>query len=140
MAFRTGTTRTIGNVTLDLNDAELVEAFEDAFVESNEALGTQFDREITKAKWYWPSNPTPRDIVDDGILRQSYEATPGRTVFDHAWNVDYAMAVHEGALFGATADGPATGGFPGRPWTEAPLERLPQTFQKLAKARLGRVK
>lgn len=134
MTFRTGTTRTIGNVTLDLNDAEIVEAFEDAFVSANEALEPQFTREITASKWNWPNNPSPRDIVDDGILRQSYEATPGRTVFDHSWNVDYAVAVHEGAV---RAEGPD---FPARPWTEAPLERLPRNFEKLAKARLGRIK
>lgn len=136
---RTATTRVIttASVTVELKEAALVSAFEDAFVEANEALEPQFTREITRAKWYWPSEPSPRDIVDDGILRQSYVATPGRTQYDHGWTVDYALPVHEGALFGASAEGNPTGGFPGRPWTREPIKRFLSVFQKLASARIG---
>ena len=123
-----------------INVGPITAAVEEAFGQANEKFGVRAQQEITDDKWYWPSAPSPRDIIDNGGLRQSYTPTPiGAREYEHAWTVDYAMAVHEGALFdGGT--GPAATGYPSRPWTKAPLEKLPKDFEKLARDKLGRVK
>lgn len=117
---------------LDLNDAEILAAVEDAFGEANQALEPLFDAEFTDTKWKWPSAPSPRDIIAEGILRLSYKPTPGRTQYDHSWSTRYALAVHEGAK--------GRRNMPARPWTRKPLEEFEDIYTKLARARLGGVK
>jgi hypothetical protein len=117
-----------------VNVGPITDAVTKAFGEANLLLGRHAAREITDDKWNWPTNPSPRDIVDQGGLRGSYQpATISPTEYEHAWTVDYAIAVHEGAVRGG-------GNLPGRPWTKEPLERLPRDFEKLAKTNLGGVK
>lgn len=116
-----------------LNGPALEAALTEAFTDANQVFGRKAAREITDDKWNWPRGETPRDIVDKGGLRNSYTPTQvNATTYDHAWTVDYAMAVHEGAVRNG-AD------MPGRPWTKEPVEALPKDFEKLAKAKLGRV-
>ena len=121
---------------LDWNGDRIVAALSEPFHQANEVLGREFAKEITANKWLWPNEPSPRDIVDTGELRRSYageRASP--TDHDHSWNVDYAMAVHEGyVLKNGTR-------MPGRPWTKEPLENgtLEKAFEKLAQAELGKV-
>ena len=118
---------------IKLNGAALEAALTEAFTDANQVFNRRAAREITDDKWNWPTNPSPRDIVDKGGLRNSYVPTQvSPTVYDHAWTVDYAMAVHEGAARSGTS-------LPARPWTDAPVEALPRDFEKLAKAKLGRV-
>jgi len=121
-------------VDLDWRGDALVGDLGEAFYQANEVLGRSFQREITASKWQWPSQPSPRDIVDTGNLRQAYageRTQDGRNpAYDHAWNVEYAMAVHEGArLKNGTV-------LPGRPWTKAPLKNgvLEKAFEKLARS------
>lgn len=121
---------------LDWNGDKIVAALSEPFHQANEVLGREFSKEITANKWDWPSEPSPRDIVDTGELRRSYageRASP--TDHDHSWNVDYAMAVHEGyVLKNGTR-------MPGRPWTKELLEsgKLEKAFEKLAREELGKV-
>ena len=122
------------DLDLKLNGPEITRALEEAFSETNDLFNRNAAREITKDKWAWPNAPSPRDIVDLGGLRDSYQRTnvSAREV-DHTWTVDYAMAVHEGAVISGS------GGFPGRPWTLEPIERLPKDFEKVAKRLLAAV-
>ena len=126
-----------------LNTGPITEAVEKAFLDANLLFQRDAVRELTDDKWNWP-NPTvrktgitvdsPRDIVDLGGLRGSYKPQPiNAREYEHAWTVDYAMAVHEGAQRGSTA-------LPARPWTDRPLELLPKRFETLARKGLGGVK
>lgn len=122
---------------LDWNGDEIVEALSEPFHQANEVLGREFAKEITANKWDWPSAPTPRDIVDTGELRRSYAGErASETEHDHSWNVDYAMAVHEGAVF--------KGGhtLPGRPWVRVTLREVDvaDIYARLARALLGQIK
>ena len=129
------------NFEFTVNVGPITAAVEKAFGDANLVFGRRAQQEITDDKWYWPSQPSPRDIVDQSGLKNSYTPTPiGAREYEHAWTVDYAMAVHEGALFGGADGSNPTAGYPGRPWTKAPLEKLPSDFEKLAKAKLGDVK
>lgn len=122
--------------TIDWNDRELVDALNEPFHQANEVLGRAFQNEITSNKWAWPVGESPRDIVMHGNLRQSYAGERiSQYIHEHSWNVDYAMAVHEGAR---RKNGPD---FPPRKWTKAPLENgtLEKAFERLARRGLGRV-
>jgi hypothetical protein len=117
-----------------LNTGPITQAVERAFGQANEIFGRDAAREITDDKWNWPRDPSPRDIVDQGGLRNSYVPLGiSPREYEHAWTVDYAMAVHEGAQRGSTA-------LPARPWTDRPLELLPKRFETLARKGLGDVK
>lgn len=105
---------------LELNLSELNRELDASFAEANEALEPAFKAEIEADKW----PPDNRDIVDTGDLRDSYEGFEGDARYDHAWTVDYAKAVHEGAVLGNG------GRMIARPWTEEPLETLPDEFRK----------
>lgn len=123
--------------TIDWNDRRLMDALAEPFHQANEVLGREFQAEITARKWPWISSPTPRDIVDTGELRRSYAGErDGKFVHSHAWNIEYAMAVHEGAKFKSGKV------YPARPWTRDPLEggTLEQAFARLARRALGGVR
>lgn len=84
------------------NTTELLAGAEAAFKDANMILGREFQKRITSNTWQWPSEPSPRDIVDTGQLRDSYTPTAlSKTEHEHAWNTEYAMAVHEGAVMEA---------------------------------------
>lgn len=122
---------------LNWNGDKLVAALSEPFHQANEQLGVVFAQEISENKWDWPTGDSPRDIVDDGDLRGSYKgerASP--TDHDHSWNIEYAMAVHEGY---ATRSGSR---MPGRPWTKEPLENgtLEKAFEKLVRVELGKIR
>ena len=119
------------NVGVTINTPQLTAAVLSGFQEANLVFGRNAQAEITKDKWAWPNPPSPRDIVDNNGLRNSYTPTPiPPDAYDHVWTVDYAMAVHEGV---------EEKNFPGRPWTKAPLEQLPGDFEKLARQKLAGV-
>lgn len=120
------------------NTVELLAAAEGAFQQTNEILGREFQKRITDNRWSWPSGDSPRDIVDTGQLRDSY--TPTRispTVYEHAWNTEYAMAVHEGAVFKSRQYV-----MPARPWVRVTLREVDvaDTYSKFAQAELAKVK
>ena len=121
---------------LDWKGDDIPNQLAEPFYQANELLGRAFTKEITSNKWDWNAPPSPRDIVDNGQLRDSYQAKRGREggdpIFDHSWPVEYAMAVHEGAVFDNGMIHPQ------RPWTRDPLRDgvLESAFDKLANARL----
>lgn len=94
-------------------------------------LDARLTEEISADKWAYPTPPQVRDIVDTGRLRASQTRTvnpDGSVTF--TWPVEYAAEVHEG---GVSLDGQR---FPGRPWTRAPLQELPQVFAANLKQQL----
>lgn len=95
-------------------------------------LDTRFREEIEADKWPFPTPPTVRDVVNTGRLRDSQEHTAspeGGVRF--SWTAPYAGPVHEG---GVSLTGVR---FPGRPWTQAPIQEMPAKFAELLANRLG---
>lgn len=86
-------------------------------------LDQRFTEEISAVKWEYPTPPQVRDIVDTGRLRasQTRQEVPGGIVF--TWPVDYAQQVHDGGVSVRTRQP-----FPGRPWTQAPLQQAEEKF------------
>lgn len=115
------------------NSHELWPALGLAWVDVNHLLQRRFTMEITSNKWTWPNLPSPRDIVDKGQLRASYKGFPRINPetdlyeFDHEWNVNHALYVHEGYEHKSGSV------WPGRPWTKKPLDetdRLMRDFRR----------
>lgn len=102
---------------------QLKRAVAQAIALTSDYLDIRFTQEISAVKWEYPTPPQVRDIVDTGRLRASQTRI---TNFDGSvtfvWPVEYAGQVHEGgvSLLGQP--------FPGRPWTEKPLEEAPAKF------------
>lgn len=114
---------------LTFNSAQLLDGAEAAFKDFNQVLGRQFQQRITDNIWPWPTGDSPRDIVDLGQLRDSYDLDEvGPTTFDHRWPTDYAMAVHEGAVRSGGSTTPA------RPWVRVTLREFDaqDAYAKLA--------
>lgn len=91
----------------------------------------RYNRRVRMAK-----EGSPRDIVDTGILRQSYGQSvelAGRDGLQvlHNWNTRYALAVHNGYRLRNGRQMPA------RPWTKEPLERFTKIFEDYANRFLG---
>lgn len=108
------------------------EASELAMRQLGDWLEQRFTEELSDAKWEWPTEPSPRDIVDSGRLRGSMQrqSGPGREEF--SWPTAYAAQVHEGASL--------TNGqrLPGRPWTRQPLQEAPEVLQRFLREELRR--
>ena len=83
-------------------------------------LGRQFTQEITDSQWYWPRGESPRDIVDTGRLRAALQIIKYKESHKVrlSYPVEYAAAVHEGAVYRTGAVMPA------RPWTRVALAKL----------------
>lgn len=123
----------------NLNDAQILAAIQSGFEEANLVMLGHFDREITASKWTWPYPPVTRDIVSEGILRQSYGpsqelADRSGFAFLHNWNTRYAVPVHEGYVTRAGNT------MPGRPWTKEPLERFARIFESQANRALKAIR
>lgn len=119
------------------NTVQLLGAAQAAFKDANMLLGIELQKSITKNRWSWPNEPSPRDIIDKGQLRDSYSPTPmPPDMYEHSWGTEYAMAVHEGAVF---KDGHS---MPSRPWVSATLREydFAGAYSKLAKLELAKVK
>lgn len=120
---------------LKFNSGEIEGALKESFGETNELFGAESQQEITEPKWDWPVSPSPRDIVLDGQLRDSYEHRRiSDTVHEHAWNARHAMANHEGAKYRNGRTRPA------RPWTKEPTENFEDNFEAIARVKLERVR
>jgi hypothetical protein len=109
------------------NQRSLSEQFRDdmnrALKRTGDWLEQRFGEEMSEPKWDWPSEPSPRDIVDSGRLRASMQrdSRPGSETF--SWPMEYAAQVHEGAVL---RNGRR---LPGRPWTVEPLREAEQKFE-----------
>jgi hypothetical protein len=87
--------------------------------------------EIEASKWAYNTPPEVRDIVDTGKLRDSMEITVTNDGIKAEWSAPYAAQVHEGGVSTRTREP-----FPGRPWTEAPLEEAPAKMNEFLDKRL----
>lgn len=109
-------------------------AAREALEETGQILERRFAEEITSPKWGWPNPPSPRDIVDTGELRGSYEretqSAPTYVRQIHTWLAPHALLVHEGYTH---RNGKS---YPGRPWTKRPMAEAKDILLRLWKARL----
>ena len=94
-------------------------------------IGPRFVEEIEATKWAYNTPPEVRDIVDTGKLRDSMTITVTGGSIEAEWSVPYATQVHEGGVSIRTREP-----FPGRPWTEAPLEEAPAKMKEFLDKRL----
>jgi hypothetical protein len=123
----------VADFELTFNTAQLIAGAEAAWNPANQVLGREFQKRITANQWPWPTGDSPRDIVDTGQLRDSYQGdaeTP--TTYRHAWATEYALAVHEGAVL-------ENGGvMPARPWVRVTLRDydFAAAYSKLAEAEM----
>lgn len=111
---------------------ELEVATQTAVRQLGQWLDARFTEEISAVKWPYPTPPKVRDIVDTGRLRASQTRvvnSDGSVTF--TWPVEYATQVHEGGVSTETRQP-----FPGRPWTQAPLEQAPAKFGEFLRAAL----
>ena len=130
-------------------DTALRKATEQAFAQMAGELTGRFDDAISGAYWPWPRTTprfgggrnladaaaqwkaaqgsgvgSPRSIVDSGQLKQSRDFNLDLVGLkaEWSWNVDYAAAVHEGALINPFGNPRKTVQLPARPWTQAVLQ------------------
>ena len=123
----------MAKVTVKFESKRLLSRMQIAWELVNETdLPRAFDYEIGAAKWEWVGETqrrngsivtSPRSIVDQGDLADSYDRQKaGKKSYVHSWDVDYAMATHEGAQL------KNRGLIYPRPWTEEPREAIPEMF------------
>lgn len=109
---------------MPLLDLRIDDALQETWDDFTAYMAKRFTNEISAAKWDWPREPSPRDIVDTGNLRRSLRvsSTVGRRLSaEFTWTAPYAPVVHDGAVFKSTdANGnPRT--LTARPWTRPVL-------------------
>ncbi len=113
---------------------KLERAFDGANLELEQAI----IGEIASPVWDWPGTTlrksgevagSPRDIVDEGTLLDSYRKEKrGARQTAHVFGADYTLAVHNGAVL-------RNGGtIRPRPFTERPARDFPQMFVRVYKA------
>lgn len=114
-------------------DLELEAASREAMQQLSTWLDGRFTAEISATKWPYPTPPQVRDIVDSGRLRASQtRVVNGDGSVTFTWPVDYATQVHEGGVSSTGAR------FPGRPWTQVPLEEASAKYGELLRAAVRR--
>jgi hypothetical protein len=116
---------------MPMNDLRLNQALDETFNDLAAYLAQRFTAEIREAKWSWPREPSPRDIVDTGNLAKSLRVSPVITVdnrmeISFVWNAShngrgYAAAVHDGAVFKRVGRNGEALSMPARPWTRPVL-------------------
>jgi phage gpG-like protein len=117
-----------------LLSAVLAEGEKAALQDLADWIGPRFVEEIEDIKWGYNTPPEVRDIVDTGRLRDSMEITVTQNGVTADWDVPYATQVHEGGVSTRTRKP-----FPGRPWTELPLEEAPKKMNEFLDKRLKAV-
>lgn len=128
---------------VNFNTTRLLNSLEQPFHEANEIMFRQTQMEVRANKWQWPRETkrkrgedvtSPRNIIDEGTFSDSHQHTRvDDTTHEHSFNTEYALAVVLGAKLANGTELPARNVF------KEPVEKLPGTFEKLAKAALGRV-
>lgn len=114
--------------------AELArEATRQALNTTADYLEARFTEEISDPKWVWPTEPSPRDIVDTGALRSSQQRVKTLDGIAFIWGVGYSLQVHEGGTFRNGIR------LPPRPWTREPLAEAPAVFQRELDAAIARL-
>lgn len=123
----------------------------EAFADLNLILGREFQIRITDVIWPWPNTTirrkgkqpvtSPRNIVDNGGLRDSYvlrDQKP-KAAFSHIWTVEYAMAVHNGAVINNAWGRGIRVTIPARPWTRVTMREFDAqgAWDKLVKQKVA---
>lgn len=120
----------------EFTGAKLKKPVLDAFGDLNLLLGREFQQRITAYIWAWPKETvrkkgkkaigSPRDIVDQGGLRDSYtmDGRRGSTHYRHVWAMDYAAAVHNGAVINNGFGRGIRFTLTARPWTRVTMREL----------------
>ena len=103
-------------------DLRINGALDETFADFAAYLARRFTAEIREAKWNWPTDPSPRDIVDTGNLAKSLrvigpETVDSRIEIRFEWAAPYAAPVHDGAVFKRTGSNGQALTMPARPWT-----------------------
>jgi hypothetical protein len=109
---------------MPLLDLRIDDALQETWDDFTAYMAKRFTQEIRAVKWDWPREPSPRDIIDTGNLRDSLRISPrqgGELRTEFRWEAPYAPWVHDGAAFKRTdAEGnPRT--LTARPWTRPVL-------------------
>lgn len=129
----------MADFVLKLNDAAIIQQARAAFKEANELFAREALAEIDAKKWDWPNETersngsvvgSPRNIVDQGGLKGSYQPDAKPDEYSHTWDADYAAAVALGAVL---SDGTT---LPARNWTEEPAKNLESNYEQLLEVKL----
>ena len=123
-------------LTKEYKFQQLMEPVLEAFADLNLILGREFQIRITDVIWPWPNQTirkrgkqpagSPRNIVDLGGLRDSYvmrDLKP-KAGYRHVWAVEYAMAVHNGAVINNAWGRGIRVTIPARPWTRVTMREF----------------
>ena len=119
---------------------EMEQALQESWDDLTAYIARRFTNEINDERWEWPREPSPRDIVGTGNLRNSLRISrgvdPGKLESIFEWAAPYAAHVHDGAVFKASdAEGnPRT--LTARPWTR-PVLRDGPTIVRYLQARFA---
>ena len=127
------------------NTTQLLNGLSKPFHEANDIMARRVTQEVRTPKFPWPRKTvrqrtgeevgSPRNIVDETTFSQSQSNERlDESTHEHRFDVDYALAVILGATLSNGTELPARNPF------EEPLEKLPETFSKLAKAELAKVR
>jgi hypothetical protein len=122
-------------------DLRLNDALDETFDDLASYLARRFTAEIRDAKWAWPREPSPRDIVDTGNLAKSLRVSRASTL-DHRleirfeWTAPYSAVVHDGAVFKRVGSNGEVLSMPARPWTR-PVLYDRQTIQRYVERRFA---
>lgn len=127
------------------NTTQLLDGLSKPFHEANDIMARRVTQEVRSPKWPWPRETvrkrsgekvsSPRNIVDETTFSQSQDNRRlDEATHEHRFDTEYALAV----ILGATLSNGTQ--LPARDVFEEPLKKLPDTFSKLAKAELAKVR
>ena len=128
-------------------DGAIMKAVERAFKVCASELDGRFDEAIKGSHWDWPRETrrglpgstvgqkakaygegkgnvvgSPRNIVDSGDLASRKMMNIKGLAAEWSWGIEYAAAVHDGAMIHPWGNDAYYVELPGRPWTTAVLE------------------
>lgn len=84
---------------IKMNKRPILSAAEKAMGDLVHLYGREVTKQITSNKWQWPTQPSPRDIVDLGQLRANQRATKvSALVWLMTWSTNYALYVFLGYI------------------------------------------
>lgn len=146
-----------GEARFKLNKRDMMAATYRAFHDLNLILGRRMQQKLTARIWPWPNitrtrgkgkrgkvriEGSPRDIVDTGALRDSYDMYPVASGhMRHVYDIEYAMAVHNGAVIRNAWGKGILVVLPARPWIRVALREsnLGSDFQKLFNLEISKI-
>lgn len=109
---------------ITLNTKALDTALSKAFQQTCDRVNSELKSAIVDPIWDYPRQPSPRDIVDTGALRDSQQMVVEDTHAEWTWDVPYAIFVHEGVTLRSGTV------IPPRRWTQFAVDNInvPEIF------------